>query len=206
MNIWNLNDSAPISGTLPVVPNIPNTVDLLAQLHQVESSVVTVSGCMQELAQERASNLDQLSSSKGQVASNCNRLAACTLTAIKSSPNCTYAQELTVEIQQLSHAIAKADKAINYLLKNNRHFVSGKKVSIRPTPGELSAEELPGAGAIDVSLPIAAGNEHGCTHEQEVASVNVAMTNIAFPDQVESSATLSARHLDCPDDDDSTLI
>lgn len=64
------------------------------------------------------------------MAYSCNELAACALTVINNSP-CTQAQEFTVEIQKLSHAIARAGKTLNHLIKKGgRSTTSKRKMSI----------------------------------------------------------------------------
>ena len=81
-----------------------------------------------EITQEEKDDVEKLTLCIGRVSLCCNELAASVLTVIKTS-SCTTAQELSVEVQSLSHEIARAGKALNHLTKGSTktHRMSRKK-------------------------------------------------------------------------------
>lgn len=113
--MWSLTAS-PSEGTLPLTPPLPAVVSLLSHLTQVEQSVTSLSAaCV--VTQSDPINLDNVSSGNKQMAYSCHELAALALRVISGSPSSLSTQGYVVEVQQLSHEIARAGKTVNHITK-----------------------------------------------------------------------------------------
>ena len=116
-------------GTLPLTPNMRHVMEMLTHLQHVQQNMHDIRQHA-EITQEEKDDVEKLTLCIGCVSLCCNELAASVLTVIKTS-SCTTAQELSVEVQSLSHEIARAGKALNHLTKSGpgrtkTHRMSGK--------------------------------------------------------------------------------
>lgn len=116
-------------GTLPLIPNMRHVMEMLTHLQHVQQNMHDIRQHA-EIIREEKDYIEKLSLCIGRVSLCCNELAASVLTVIKTS-SCT-AQELSVEVQSLSHEIAIAGKTLNHLTKSGlgrtkTHRMSGKK-------------------------------------------------------------------------------
>ena len=116
-------------GTLPLTPNMRHVMEMLTHLQHVQQNMHNIRQHA-EITQEEKDDVEKLTLCVGRVSLCCNELAASVLTVIKTS-SCTTAQELSVEVQSLSHEIERAGKALNHLTKSGlgrtkTHRMSGK--------------------------------------------------------------------------------
>ena len=117
-------------GTLPLTPNTRHVMEMLTHLQHVQQNMHNIRQHA-NITQEEKIYVEKLTLCNGRVSLCCNELAASVLTVIKTS-SCTTAQELSVEVQSLSHEIARAGKALNHSAKSGlggtkTRRMSGKK-------------------------------------------------------------------------------
>lgn len=119
MTVWNLDDETS-EGTLPLVPSLHHTVDMLLRVLQVQTSISSIAtrACEEDIS------LDHLSRSNTQVAHSSNELAASVLAVIKSCVGGS-SQILSHDVQVLSHEVARSGKNLNHLIKKHLKPVNG---------------------------------------------------------------------------------
>ena len=138
--IWNLENLSLDEGTLPVTPNVNHVVDMLVHLQQVQITMSKIH-CETICILEGNVNLEKLAMCHGHIAVGCNGLAASVLTVIKNSA-CAAAQELSVEVQSLSHEIARAGKALNHRIKKGPSNERSGKHHKRPSSTSLATGQV----------------------------------------------------------------
>ncbi len=167
--------TTPSEGTLPLTPPLPAVVKLLSHLSQVEQSVTNLSSHLRQL--DTAISLEDVSSGNKQMAHSCHELAALALRVLNGSPSLS-AQGFIVEVQQLSHEIARAGKAVNQTVKkaldgdNKRREMKPKSQKSQPIVENIIKEKtIPKSAVVKVNKELLTSMATGqltCSPEHKV--------------------------------------